>query len=344
MSQCAECWNWAAGAGCRDWVMPVRIRADNVRPVRMVGATGEAGNMTRILVVDDSPVDGRLAGGLLVRGLDAEVAYAANGKQALEQIAQCLPDLVLTDMQMPELDGLQLVVALKKQYPALPVILMTAAGSEEIAVQALALGASSYVPKRLLSKELAEVVLRVLSMSREQHTQTSVLDRQRRWESDFVLENDLELILSLSELLKNNFKQMKICEPSESLRVGIALEEALLNAYYHGNLDVSSKLREEDFQSYYDLATARTKISPYQERRIYVTARLTPDEGLFVIRDEGLGFDPDSLPDPTDPEYLERPHGRGLMLMRTFMNEISYNKTGNECRLVKRPGSVEGLE
>jgi anti-sigma regulatory factor (Ser/Thr protein kinase) len=143
--------------------------------------------------------------------------------------------------------------------------------------------------------------------------------------NDFVVENNLELILSLSEQLKNSFRGMRICEPSESLRVGIALEEALLNAYYHGNLEVSSKLREDDFQSYYDLATERTRQSPYQERRIYVTAS-----------DDGPGFDPASLPDPTDPEYLERPHGRGLMLMRTFMNEISYNATGNEVRLVKR--------
>ncbi|MDB5389755.1 MAG: response regulator receiver [Planctomycetaceae bacterium] len=297
--------------------------------------------MARILVVDDSPVDGRLAGRLLEKGLEAEVAYAENGKVALEQIARRMPDLVLTDMQMPELDGLQLVEALKKQYPALPVILMTAAGSEEVAVQALALGASSYVPKRLLAKELVEVAERMLTMSREQQAQYSVLDRQQRWEADFVLENNLELILSLSELLKNSFRQMKICDPSEALRVGISLEEALLNAYYHGNLEVSSKLREEDFQSYYDLAAARTKMSPYRERRIYVTAKLTPEEGTFVIRDDGPGFDPSSLPDPTDPEYLERPHGRGLMLMRTFMNEICYNAKGNEVRLVKRPGSVE---
>lgn len=300
--------------------------------------------MTRILVVDDSPVDGRLAGRLLERGLDGEVSYAENGQVALELIAQQLPDLVLTDLQMPELDGLQLVEALKQQYPALPVILMTAAGSEEIAVRALALGAASYVPKKLLAKELADVAARVLSMAREQQTQSSVMERQRRWDTEFVLENNLPLILALSELLKDNFKQMKICDPSQSLRVGIALEEALLNAYYHGNLEVSSKLREEDYQSYYDLATARTQLSPYRERRIHVTARLSPEEGTFIIRDEGPGFDPGSLPDPTDPEYLERPHGRGLMLMRTFMNEISYNAKGNEVRLVKRPGPVAEIE
>jgi anti-sigma regulatory factor (Ser/Thr protein kinase) len=63
---------------------------------------------------------------------------------------------------------------------------------------------------------------------------------------------------------------------------------------------------------------------------------LSRSEAVFVIRDEGPGFDIASLPDPTSPECLELPHGRGLMLMRTFMNEVSYNATGNEVRLVKR--------
>ncbi|MBI5761031.1 MAG: response regulator [Planctomycetales bacterium] len=298
--------------------------------------------MTRILVVDDSPVDRRLAGRLLEKKADVEVFYAENGRLGLEQVEQHVPDLVVTDMQMPELDGLELVSTLKKLYPLLPVILMTAAGSEEIAVQALQRGASSYVPKRKLAEELADVAIRVLSMSREQRTQARVLNRMQRWETEFIVENDLEIVLSLSAHLQQNFGGMRICEPSEGLRVGIALEEALLNAYYHGNLEVSSDLREQDFQSYYDLAAKRASENPYLDRRIHVTAKLSREEAVYVIRDDGPGFNHSSLPDPTDPANLERPYGRGLMLMRTFMNDVSYNATGNEVRLVKRAGPPAG--
>lgn len=295
--------------------------------------------MTRILVVDDSPVDRRLAGRLLEKKADVEVFYAENGRLALEQVEGHLPDLVVTDMQMPELDGLELVSTLKKLYPLLPVILMTAAGSEEIAVQALQRGASSYVPKRKLAEELADVAIRVLSMSREQRTQARVLNRMQRWETEFIVENDLEIVLSLSAHLQQNFGGMRICEPSEGLRVGIALEEALLNAFYHGNLEVSSDLREQDYQSYYDLARDRTHEKPFMDRRIHVTAKLSRQEAVYVIRDDGPGFNPASLPDPTDPANLERPYGRGLMLMRTFMDDITYNATGNVVRLVKRGAS-----
>ena len=71
-------------------------------------------------------------------------------------------------------------------------------------------------------------------------------------------------------------------------------------------------------------------------RRIRVTAHITPEEMEISIRDEGSGFDPSKLPDPTDPENLDRPCGRGVMLMRAFMDDVRYNETGNEVTLVRK--------
>jgi anti-sigma regulatory factor (Ser/Thr protein kinase) len=68
---------------------------------------------------------------------------------------------------------------------------------------------------------------------------------------------------------------------------------------------------------------------------------VTPTSGKFVIRDQGPGFDPAQLPDPTDPENLERVSGRGLLLMRTFMDEVTFNKSGNQVTMVKRCGGAE---
>ena len=291
--------------------------------------------MSRVLVVDDSPVDRRLAGRLIEKLGDMEVFYAPDGKAALEEVESHLPDLVVTDMQMPELDGFGLVEALKADYPLIPVILMTAAGSEAIAVKALQAGAASYVPKTALANELADVCERVLFMSRTRRTQTRLLNRVTRSTTDYEVENDKELVLSLSSHLQQQFNGMKICSDADGLRIGIALEEALLNAFYHGNLECSSKIRDEDCEAYTALANQRCGESPYRERQIHITVSLSRDEAIWVIRDDGPGFDPTTLPDPTDPEYLERPHGRGLMLMRTFMSEVTYNAKGNEVRMVK---------
>ena len=68
--------------------------------------------MAIVLVVDDTAVDRRLAGGLLEKSDNLEVVYANNGGEALDSIRQNAPDLVLTDLQMPDIDGLQLVTTI----------------------------------------------------------------------------------------------------------------------------------------------------------------------------------------------------------------------------------------
>lgn len=291
--------------------------------------------MVTILVVDDSTVDRRLAGGLLEKHVDWNVVAVKNGKEGLLAVRQKMPDVVVTDLQMPDMDGLELVKAIHQEFPLLPVILMTAQGSEAIAVQALEHGAASYVPKRLLGEMLVDTVDRVLSLAGERRSKRTLFQSIVDYRCEFVVGNDHALLTSLIAHLQQLVGEMKLFTDSELLRVGVALEEALLNAAYHGNLEVSSHLRELDHSAYYDLARQRLTEDPYSKRQISVVVELSRKRARYTIRDEGLGFDPKSLPDPTDPANLERPSGRGLLLMRTFMDEISYNERGNQVMLVK---------
>ena len=262
--------------------------------------------------------------------------YAADGREALDQLELHIPDIVVTDLQMPELDGLELVKAVKEEYPLIPVIIITSQGSEEVAVQALQQGAASYVPKSALAQDLEETVERVLAVSHEERSQSKLMRRMSDNECSFVLENDLSLIFSLVSFLRSTVRCMRYCSETDHLRIGIALEEALLNAYYHGNLEIGSELREVDHKAYYELARQRCDEETYRDRRIYLQAKLSQSEAVFVIRDEGAGFDPSVLPDPTDPVNLERPSGRGVLLMKTFMDEVNYNDVGNQVEMIKR--------
>lgn len=295
--------------------------------------------MVRILLVDDSATDRRLAGGLLERGIDCEIVYARDGSEALTLVGQEVFELVVTDLNMPEIDGLELTGRLRKQRPTLPVILMTARGSEEIAVLALQQGAASYVPKRLLSTELVPTVQQVLSLSRQELMRDRLFDQMTRQQLEFRLENDPELIGSLVRMLQDLAAQIGLCPSNESVRFGVALQEALTNACYHGNLEVSSTLREVDHRKYYELARERMGEAPFARRRILVQATFTPEVGEFVVEDEGAGFDPATVPDPTDVANLERPSGRGLLLMRTFMDQVQFEERGNRVRMWKRRGA-----
>lgn len=291
-----------------------------------------------VLVVDDSPLDRRLAGACL-KDEDLDATYASNGREALDVLEkedQRRPDLVLTDLQMPEMDGLELVQEVRNSYPTIPVILMTAHGSEEIAVTALKTGASSYVPKKNLARDLAQTIRVVMSVASVKREQQRVLASLMETQSTFLVANDVSTVRPLIHHIQDLLREMSICEEAELVRVGAALQESLTNAIEHGNLELSSELRESQDGSYVKLAEERTNRSPYKDRRVHVTTRLTKDQAVCVIRDEGPGFDPSTLPDPTDPTNLERVSGRGLLLIRTFMDDVTFNNEGNEITLVKR--------
>jgi anti-anti-sigma regulatory factor len=73
-----------------------------------------------------------------------------------------------------------------------------------------------------------------------------------------------------------------------------------------------------------------------------VSARISPTEARFTVRDEGRGFDPRSLPDPNQPGGMDRVSGRGITLMRSFMDEVVHNPIGNEVTLVRRRQAAGG--
>lgn len=90
--------------------------------------------------------------------------------------------------------------------------------------------------------------------------------------------------------------------------IRLALEEAITNAFKHGNKGDESK-------------------------KVHVDCRVDDDTVSIEIQDEGEGFDPDSVPDPTESENVEIPSGRGLTLMRAFMTEVRIHPPGNKVSM-----------
>jgi YesN/AraC family two-component response regulator len=200
----------------------------------------------------------------------------------MKAVEQHSPDLVITDLQMPGMDGLELVAKLKQAHPLIPVILITSVGNDEIAVKALKAGAATYVSKKRIAQELWETVSNVLDVSREQQRHASALLRLNRWEADFTVESDIDLVMTISGYLMQSFAAMNLCETAEQVRVGVALAEALLNAYHHGNLQLPKALRESSHAEYVKMAERRAIESPYKDRKIQITARFSRGHAIFV--------------------------------------------------------------
>lgn len=296
--------------------------------------------MATVLVVDDSAVDRQVVTGLLERPGRWTISYAENGAEAMDRMKQSPPDIVVTDLLMPEMDGLELVTAARLFHPQVPVVLVTAHGSEALAMEALERGAASYVPKAQLAECLVSTVERVLALSRADRSHQRLIECLNQSELSFCLDNDPQLVDALVDLAQGLILGMGLCDAASRVRVGMALEQALLNALFRGNLEIGSEdrleLREDLKEKDLRLIEERRSKMPYRDRRIHMRLRVTPDEARFVIRDDGRGFDTKRIPQPDDPSVLETDGGRGLVLMRTFMDEVTFNAAGNEVCMVKR--------
>jgi len=122
--------------------------------------------------------------------------------------------------------------------------------------------------------------------------------------TDVTIPSDLEEAQRLREAIESQLQAGTAFSDTEIFSIKMALEEAIVNAIKHGNQMDKTK-------------TVRVAYA-VQKSRFDV-----------MIVDQGPGFDPEDVPDPTAPENLERPCGRGLLLMRHYMNQIEYRGGGN---------------
>ena len=160
--------------------------------------------------------------------------------------------------------------------------------------------------------------------------------------SRFDLPSDSSLSGPLVRRLQQDLIRIQVVQPTSLRQIGMALHEALVNAIEHGNLEVPSALKE-DGDAFQKMIAQRSTQLPYSTRRVRVTAHHSLQAGQcevkYVIADEGPGFNWADLPDPTDPANLEKPSGRGLLLIHTFMDEVTFNSAGNEVTLIRRLAS-----
>jgi len=291
--------------------------------------------MSTILIVEDSPTQAAQIELMLVDS-NYETLTATDGVLALQLIEATPPDLILTDLHMPNMNGLELVEQVRQQYDSIPVILMTADGTETIAVEALQKGAASYIPKRMLERDLIGIVENILSMLKEEQSHRSVFQALVESNASYTFGNDHQIVGAMVHHFEQVLRNMQYSDETGLLRITLALRESLINAIDHGNLELDSDLRDDQPETYVQMGVDRRTQAPYQDRHVTLKATIAPEHVTFTVCDEGPGFDPSQIPDPTDPENLILAHGRGLMLIQTFMDEVKHNSTGNEITMTKR--------
>jgi DNA-binding NarL/FixJ family response regulator len=118
-----------------------------------------APNLIRILVVDDHSIFRQGIVGLLADQADMQlVAEASNGREAIQQFRAHRPDVTLMDLQMPEMNGLDAVIAIRGEFPEAKIIVLTTYTGDVQVLRALKAGARAYLLKNLLHRELLETI------------------------------------------------------------------------------------------------------------------------------------------------------------------------------------------
>ena len=291
--------------------------------------------MTRVLVVDDSVEDQQQIADILGPHAGFELSHALTMDEAFAQLESNAPDVVVLDPCLPGQDGPQVVRHIREKLPQTPTVIVSSSGNENVAILALKSGAASYVPKHLLEEELFTTVRDVCQLSQQRRCHQRMLAGMKSLECSFELDSDRSLLPALVGFLQEHMTRLGVCDESDITRVGIALDEALVNALYHGNLELDSQLREQDTDVYQQMAVDRAARHPYCNRLLRVDVKITTACAEITISDDGPGFDPQRLPDPTDPANLDKLSGRGVLLMRTFMDEVDFNDKGNRVTLRK---------
>ena len=131
--------------------------------------------------------------------------------------------------------------------------------------------------------------------------------------TELVLPSRLEAINAAASAAADFVRRLGMSEDA-AYGVDMAVREAVTNAVMHGNRRDESKAVEVSFRS-------------------------TPGEIEITVRDQGPGFDPKTVPDPTDPQNLMKTNGRGLLFMRTFMDGLQWSRHpagGTVVRMTKR--------
>ncbi|MBU2644081.1 response regulator [bacterium] len=290
----------------------------------------------KILIAEDLE-DNRFFLQTLLELKGHSVTAAENGKIALGLFHKADFDFVITDIRMPEMDGLSLLCAIKKSSPQTPVIIISAYRELEDVIEALRCGACDYITKPYEEQDVHHSIERAARLRTDETTDKSFMGCQVNASTTYLFDGNPDKINGMARFLCHNLATPNVKAEIQSLQ--ISLIEALSNAVFHGNLEIPSSIKTKDdinsFNTFQALARERNGQAPYNTRKVFIRSMVEPDKISFVIRDEGVGFDYRKLPDPLDPESFLEPSGRGLLMIRSFCDDVTWNETGNEITLVK---------
>jgi FixJ family two-component response regulator len=288
----------------------------------------------KILFVDDEPSIRELF--QLSLGRDYDMLYAEDGKEALD-IALANPlDLIITDVSLPRMSGVEFIRNLRKQNNYTPFIIITGDSNIELAIDTFRMGAIDFFLKPFRIDSIREVIKRFKAIQAENDEPSG---------EDLICDSETHHYTIIPRLRRLNFfvaslinriKNLPNVDEEDILALKVTLYELISNAIEHGSAGINYNQKKkylENNEDYVDLVEKRCMES---NRKVHIEVKYSKNQIIIQITDEGDGFDPEAIPDPIKNPTANLYSGRGIFLTKLNIDEIQFNPKGNSVTIIRK--------
>ena len=263
------------------------------------------------------------------------ITEATDGRQGWELFLENPHrfDVIVTDIKMPVLDGVELLKRLRKKNYDIPVVIIS--GYEDIrsSIEVLRFGAFDFLLKPFKAKELLEILKKLEAIHENQKRQFQGLPFFTE-DIEIFIHSQTKHIPSVGAFLQERVKLFCKMHKINIHNIGLCLHEALVNAVVHGNLEVSSTLKNESPEEFDRMLKKRESDPKYAGRKVAIHCKVTAEQLIFNIEDEGNGFDAAKFVGLAD-HFTMAPSGRGVLIILALMDEVRWNDVGNCITMIK---------
>ena len=288
----------------------------------------------RVLIIEDCESNAEILAEM-VESAGHETCVVHDGLSGLDQARLYCPHVVFTDYRLPGIDGLEVCRRIRQMNRYAHVVMVTAFGSERVALDALHNGASNYLNKPINPDYLLYMLGKYDESVRGFEDLRRVNLCLRRIAADLEMPSDPRLVIPVVDRILREVEDQWPQVDINGLHLG--LEEIIRNAIEHGNLEIGLDEKACALNEFRltELMEERMEVPRLASRVVRINYEIQDDRLVCVVEDEGPGFDHTKPPDPLSEEGLQRLNGRGIFLTRAFFDRVTYMGRGNRVELIK---------
>ena len=273
--------------------------------------------MKQIILIIDDEEEIRSSLSKIVERLDLIPLTAQDGSEALNMLQSKKIDLIITDLMMPQMDGLKFIIKSREINPRIPIAVISGYGDAKNATFALTRGAFNFITKPFTIKEVENVIRKGLRL-RELSLGTDKLLHNVRNQTKIVISSYLHLLPSVAFYIVKECQWRGIDNENILNNISVCTDEILTNALIHGN-------------------------KKYPKKKISVTLNFDAEKFTLIVKDEGKGFDVKKFSRQLKENYIDIPNKRGLFIIEYLMDDVSFNEKGNEITATKYLRSISTI-